>query len=82
MGSEIDDVLINVGIEGFTHFKIEGVEFVNGRRKVTLTLTNGKEELYNTYEGKRDATMKYGDQFNLTLSESPTLRNSFYDKYS
>jgi hypothetical protein len=76
MGSDIDDVFINVGIEGYTFFKIEGSEVVNGRRRITLTITKGKEELYGTPEGKRNATMKWGDQYNLTLSEGhPLVRN-------
>ena len=83
MGSEIDDVLITIWLDGYTHLKIEEVKVVNGRRRINLRIEKGKEELYDTYEGKRDATLKFGDQFNLTLSEGhPLLRNNFYDRYS
>jgi len=69
MGSEIDDILINVGLEGYTLFKIDGVAVINGRRRITLTIEKGDPELYGKYEGKRNATMHWGDQYNLTLSE-------------
>lgn len=73
MGSEIDDILINVNLEGYTHFKIEGVSVINGRRRVTLTIEKGKAELYGKYEGKRDATMYFQDQFFLPLSVGDQL---------
>lgn len=66
MGSEVDDILINIDIDGFTTIIIEGVETINGRRRVNLTIK--ENNIYYHDIGTKEATLRKGDQFNLNLS--------------
>jgi hypothetical protein len=61
MGSDIDEVLLVLdGSFGGLWFKVGKVEDVNGRKRVTLTVTKGVESKETLFDG---------DSFNLNLNK-------------
>ncbi len=72
MGSEIDDILLEIECEGFTKITILPIMLLNGRRIAKLCISDGTINYNNS--NYHESTLHKGDVFNLRLSEGDSVK--------